>query len=138
MIMNVLTATQEAGNSVATVAQWSKALVVHMKQPLTEAMRTKLQKEFSHLRSAPNHRADWLETSTGKSTARNENMQTCNSTSNPQHKVECLRQLPADFLLVPAWTVDEHLQRQPLYNCVQQLAGSLNVCCRRFGSDKLR
>ena len=50
VIMNVLAAAQEAGNSIETVAQWSKALVVHMRLPLTGAMRTKLQKEFSDLR----------------------------------------------------------------------------------------
>jgi len=49
-ILNVLTSALDAGGSVEAVAQWSKALVVQMKRPLTDAMRTNLQEKSADLR----------------------------------------------------------------------------------------
>jgi hypothetical protein len=49
-ILSAVAAAMEAGGSVETVAQWSRALVVHMKEPLPEATRAKLQREFADLR----------------------------------------------------------------------------------------
>lgn len=49
-IQCVLAAAEESGCSIETVAQWSKALVVHMARPLSAPLRSKLQAECSDLR----------------------------------------------------------------------------------------
>ena len=49
-ILDVLASALNAGGSVEAVAQWSKVLVVHMKRPLTDAMRISLQEMPADLR----------------------------------------------------------------------------------------
>ena len=38
------------GNSVETIAQWSKALVVHMRSPLSERLKAKIEEAVPEVR----------------------------------------------------------------------------------------
>ncbi|WP_168074237.1 hypothetical protein [Caulobacter sp. SSI4214] len=64
-ILNVLGSALDAGGSIEAVAQWSKALVVHMKRPLTDAMRVSLREKSSDLRFFQHARDPHYEASEG-------------------------------------------------------------------------
>jgi len=50
VILDVLTDVLANGASIETVAKWTKALVIHMKHPLTASTRAELRERFSELR----------------------------------------------------------------------------------------